>query len=245
MKIYIVNLKRSTDRKDAIINEVAKLNNSFEFYLFNAIDAKENEHIPFKEKHFSNLAKYFRGKDLTDGEFACFASHYCLWQECIKLDEPIIILEDDITIQPHFEDGIKNIMESNYNFVKLVSTFINNENKIKHNSYLSEHFILSKKVVCGTQGYYLTPFAANNFIKHSRKWYKPVDDYMESFWINNIPTITYHPPLIADNPNYNTTIERKKNKIPFRYKITRELSNFFRNIIRNIYCSFTLNISKK
>ena len=27
-------------------------------------------------------------------EMECFASHYLLWEKCIKLDEPIIILED-------------------------------------------------------------------------------------------------------------------------------------------------------
>jgi glycosyl transferase family 25 len=218
-----------------MINEVFKLNNTFDVHFFNAIDCQENEHIPFKTKYFSKLTKYFRAKDLTAGELACYASHYCMWLECIKLNEPIIVLEDDIIIENHFAEGIKNIISSNYSFVKLSSINIYSKDRAKTNHYINKNFILSHKRVDGAQGYYITPFAANAFIKHSRKWYKPVDDYMESFWIHNIPIITYHPRLIEDHPNWKTTtIEHRKIKVPFRYKITRELSQLFRDIRRQI-----------
>ena len=78
MKIYIINLKRCADRKVAMQNEVKKLSDEFEVIFFDGIDAKLNEHIQFKEKHFSKLTKYLRGKDLADSEIACFASHYLL-----------------------------------------------------------------------------------------------------------------------------------------------------------------------
>ena len=234
MKIYIINLARSPDRKIAMQNEIQKLSNNFEVHFFNAIDAKANEHIPFKEKYFSKLTKYLRGKNLSDGEIACFASHYCLWEECIKLNKPIIILEDDIIIQPHFDEGIKNIIASGYNFVKLASTFINAKNKQKTNHYINEHFIISHKGVDGSQGYYITPIIATAFIKHSIKWHKPVDNYMESFWIHNVPTITYNPQLIEDNTNYNTTIEQKTTKTPLIYKLTREISRLLLNIRKKI-----------
>jgi len=236
MKIFIINLKRSADRKIAMQNEIKKLSNNFEVIFFEAIDAKANQHSEFKNKHFSKLTKYMRGKSLNDGEIACFASHFLLWQKCIELNEPIIILEDDVIIQPHFEEGIKNIISSNYDFVKLSSININAKNKQKTNHHINEHFILSLAGVDGTQGYYITPTIAKIFIKYSTKWHKPVDNYMESFWIHTVPTITYNPRLIEDHPNYQTTtIGQKKVKVPYRYKLTRELGQLLLYIRKYFY----------
>jgi len=236
MKIFIINLERSTNRKIEMQNEMQKLNNNFEVIFFDAVDAKLNKHIFYKDKYFSKLTKYLIGKNLSDGEIACFASHFLLWEKCVELNEPIIILEDDIIIQPHFEEGIKNIVKSNYNFVKLSSINIDAKKKQKTNHHQNKHFILSLKGVDGTQGYYITPVAAKAFINHSTKWIKPVDNYMESFWIHSVPTITYTPRLIDDHPNYNTTtIEQRRVKVPYRYKFTRELSRLLLNIRKQFY----------
>ena len=252
MKIYIINLKRCEDRRMAMQLEVQKLSANFKFHIFDAIDSRADEHIFFMKKHFSKITRYLLGRDLTGGEFACFASHYSMWNECIKQNEPIIILEDDITIQPHFEEGIKSITENKYEFVKLTSTNIDSANKQKTNHLIDKHFILSFNGLDGTQGYYITPNSAKKFIKHSNKWYKPVDNYMESFWIHNIPTITYTPKLITDNLNCNdTTIENRKTKISFGYKLTREISKAFSDIRKFFYikfyprCSFCKKINSK
>jgi len=78
MKLFVINLKRSTDRKDEISKQLLKIpNDKFESLFFDAIDGSKNEHLTF-EKHFSKLAKFLRGRPLTNGELACFASHYSL-----------------------------------------------------------------------------------------------------------------------------------------------------------------------
>jgi len=239
MKIYIINLKRCEDRLIAMYNERLKLNSNFEFYVFDAIDALNNEHIEYKDKYYSKFTKYILGKDLTDGEIACFASHYCLWMKCVDLNEPIIVLEDDIIIQPHFEEGINNILDTNYRFVKLSSINTDSPNKQKTNRLINKNFILSLNGLDGTQGYYITPKVALIFYRNAKKWYKPVDNYIESFWIHNIPTITYNPRLIIDHPNYtNTTITQRKIKVPFRLKITREISKAILDVRKKLYIFF-------
>ena len=63
---------------------------------------------PGIDKHHSE--KFFRNHDLTwsyprqckkreltlRAEMGCFASHYLLWKKCVELDEPIMVLEDDV-----------------------------------------------------------------------------------------------------------------------------------------------------
>lgn len=59
MKIFIINLERSVDRKksmqkqiDTLFNENPALKEKLEFIFFKAIDARNDEHLEFKE-HFS------------------------------------------------------------------------------------------------------------------------------------------------------------------------------------------------
>ena len=140
------------------------------------------------------------------------------------------------------KECIKNIIESNYSYIKLTSTFINEKNQQKTNYFINEHFILSHKSVGGTQGYYIEPIVASFFIKYSNKWHNPVDGFMDSYWIHKIPTITYTPSLIADNLDCNlSTIGIRKNKIPYKYKVTREFTNFCRSIRKFLTYVIQLN----
>lgn len=58
MKVFIINLERSLDRKEHIQKQIQKLfeknlslKNKLEFIFFKAIDAKNKEHLEFKD-HF-------------------------------------------------------------------------------------------------------------------------------------------------------------------------------------------------
>ena len=217
MKIFIINLKRSPDRKTKMITQLEKLSNSkYEKFFFEAIDAKENQHLSFMQ-HFSYFTKYIKGRHLTDGEFACYTSHYCLWKKCIELNEPIIILEDDVGILTHFDEVTDKIINSGYHYVKLASTFNKKQFEIEPN------FFSTNIESCGALGYYLTPVAAKLLLEKSKKFYKPVDDFMDSFWIHKVRTIIYNPNAIYHNDNDTTTISDRKIKIPIRLKIIREL----------------------
>jgi len=58
---------------------------------------------------------------LTKGEIGCLASHVALWKKCVELNEPILILEDDVVFQSGYnEEKVKLLLASNnYNIVYL------------------------------------------------------------------------------------------------------------------------------
>ncbi|MDR0927950.1 MAG: glycosyltransferase family 25 protein [Ignavibacteria bacterium] len=235
MKIFIINLETEINRRNSMIFQMDSINSDKnEFIFFNAINSQKigiffNKINPF-------FSKLIRGKSLTDGEIACFASHYSLWQKCLELKEDIVILEDDVALLPDFENGLDVIKKSPYNYTKLMCLFDKKSKKINGNFYIT------RNGVSGAQGYYLTPFAARQFIEKSRAWLYPVDDYLDSFWIHKIPTIFYFPYLIKENENsLNSTIKNRKSSINIVFKISREISRF----ILNIRKLFTRNISEK
>lgn len=38
----------------------------------------------------------YKDKPLSKTQLGCYASHYILWERCIKEDKPIKVLEDDV-----------------------------------------------------------------------------------------------------------------------------------------------------
>lgn len=210
MKVFIINLERSLDRKKHMQKQIQKLfeknlslKNKLEFIFFKAIDAKNKEHLEFKD-HFSWWGSWILGRELSDGEKACFASHYKLWQECVKLDEPIIILEDDVEFSDEFlNNGIEYIdelLKSKYEYIRLCYLFD------KRLYFLSEGgYYLSFEKLAGTQGYVLQVSAAKKFLKCAKNWIYAVDDYMDMFYKHNVLNIVKKP-LFLKQANFSSVI---------------------------------------
>ncbi|HEG0272522.1 TPA: glycosyltransferase family 25 protein [Campylobacter coli] len=242
MKVFIINLERSLDRKEYMQRQNQKLfeknpnlKNKLEFIFFKAVDAKNKEHLEFKQ-HFPWWASWVYGKELDLGNRACFVSHYKLWQECIKLDEPIIILEDDVEFSDEFlnhgEEYIEELLKSEYEYVRFCYLFD------KKFYPLNENYILSFEKLAGTQGYVLKPSAANKFISKAKFIYTPVDDYMDMFYKHKVLNIVKKPLLLKHNCKLESEISnlgRTNKKLKIHRKIAREIFRLYRDISRLLY----------
>ncbi|WP_038814461.1 glycosyltransferase family 25 protein [Campylobacter jejuni] len=240
MKVFIINLERSLDRKEHMQKQIQKLfeknpslKNKLEFVFFKAIDAKNKEHLEFKD-HFSWWGSWILGRELSDGEKACFASHYKLWQECVKLDEPIIILEDDVEFSDEFLNNgteyIDELLKSKYEYIRLCYLFD------KRLYFLSEGgYYLSFEKLAGTQGYVLQVSAAKKFLKCAKNWIYAVDDYMDMFYKHNVLNIVKKP-LFLKQANFSSVIVEYGRKFSIKLilykKIAREIFRFYLNILR-------------
>lgn len=234
MKAFIINLERSLDRKEYMQRQNQKLfeknpslKNKLEFIFFKAVDAKNKEYLEFKQ-HFPWWASWVLGRE--------FASHYKLWQECIKLDKPIIILEDDVEFSDEFlnngEEYIEELSKSEYEYVRFCYLFD------KKFYPLNENYILSFEKLAGTQGYVLKPSAANKFISKAKFIYTPVDDYMDMFYKHKVLNIVKKPLLLKHNCKLESEISnlgRTNKKLKIHRKIVREIFRLYRDISRLLY----------
>src|ERR1700689_529182 len=105
MTIAVINLARSTDRRELIESNFARLGLGFEFFA--GIDAWRGEHVRFS-KYYAAAAPSDFFRPLAAGEIGCFASHYLLWQRCMESQEPLVIMEDDVVI----DDGFVRALET-------------------------------------------------------------------------------------------------------------------------------------
>ena len=224
-------------RNDEKNTPLSRNSQRFYFHFFEAVDAKDIESKKIKINHYSAiLSKFVRGKELSFGELACFASHYALWEKCVALGENIIILEDDMSFRDDFLDSIINIQDSRFEYVRLYYLF---DRKIRH---LSDRFYISYANLSGTQGYFLSPNAAKRFILHSKIWFHCIDNYMDMFFINKNPNIIYKPFCVYEDDVYakDSTIKgREKVKIKWQYNLMREISRIVLfGVYRNLYIFF-------
>jgi glycosyl transferase, family 25 len=123
MDIFVISLDRSMDRKEVF----DKHNSKYISYSYHkAVDGKT---IPL-----DTLDMILRkgSQNYSAGAIGCAMSHLQLWDKCIELNKPIIILEDDIIVSKDFKKHINNltnnllpkkwdILQLNYNFDSVLS----------------------------------------------------------------------------------------------------------------------------
>lgn len=253
IKVFIINLKRSKDRKIFMQSQIKKLfayntnlKNQLEFNFFEAVDDSKNEYLQFKS-HFPWWSSFILGRELNSNEKSCFASHYSLWIKCQKLNKPIIILEDDVIFSKEFLNNvniIKILLNANYEYIRLHYSFNKRIKKINDN------FFQSTENINGALGYFLHPNAANKFTK-KKYWFKPVDIYMDMYYYHKVSNIIYKPFLIHSSSLSSTIGERNDKPKNIMKKIIREFFRFYFYIYkisystkRGLFLCFT-NILKK
>ncbi|MFT6347601.1 MAG: glycosyl transferase family 25 [Psychromonas sp.] len=191
MKIFVISLKRSTDRRSRITKILGDANVEFEF--FDAIDAS-SPNFKYSERRAPKQTRLRFGYQLIESELACFASHFSLWEKCIALNEPILVLEDGCDISPLFSENqtLFELLVSKYHYIKLFSMFKKEYSPIVKINATSE-IVYYHKRTCGTQSYLISPYAAKQFIKNAEKFIEPVDNYMEKPWRHGISTYSFKP----------------------------------------------------
>jgi len=120
-KVYIVNLKHSTERRRNILIELEKQNIK-KFQIVDAIDGKKLQDKDLKnftcnsDKEYNSL-----GQKLTLSQIGCALSHIKIYEDFIKCDESYaLILEDDATFLDNFSDSLQKLIIKNFKYKKQV-----------------------------------------------------------------------------------------------------------------------------
>ena len=112
-KIYVINLVRRKDRR-AQVEETLNSANIPDDIPIEYIEAVDGQALPPDDTY--NIIQDFTdpGTDrvITKGEIGCGLSHQLVFEKAyneISDNENILILEDDLTIDPYFMDAVKEI----------------------------------------------------------------------------------------------------------------------------------------
>lgn len=128
MRLLIINLKQSIDRKSKIIDQLKKFNiTNYEFIEAidgnnlntSIIDEKISKRILFK------LQK--RTRPLLKTEAGCTLSHIKAYKRALEIGKRCIILEDDTILTDSFKDVIKMKLDDEYDLIYLGYTLKQND----------------------------------------------------------------------------------------------------------------------
>ncbi len=119
---------------------------------------------------------------------------FLLWQECIKLQKPIIVLEDDVLPTFDFYEKCHLSLEAiNTGLAQVVRLYALYFKRHQIKSALTHDFdwIFSPAGGMGTQGYMLSPQGAQKLLEHCPpQWILPVDTYMDAHYTHHAKTLT-------------------------------------------------------
>ena len=231
MKTFVISLEESHERRKRV--EKLLLEQGVTFLFFDAVNIKTTK---IEQYPHYNAVKTLqkKGYKLTNPEIGCYLSHYKAWQNCIELNEPIFVLEDNIKICTDLTEYLafaqKNIQT--LGIIKLGSYFtkrwskvcaVNNDiNLVKYN-----------KGGSGASSYMITPLVAQRYVSLSTEFYLAVDDFMDMEYRTNIPLFTLSPNVIARSTVQSTIGSRKiKGKLTIRKKLHIELGRVAHQIKR-------------
>ncbi|MGH1582945.1 glycosyltransferase family 25 protein [Helicobacter pylori] len=130
ISVYIISLKESQRRLDTeklVLESNEKFKGRCVFQIFDAISPKHEDFEKFVQELYdsSSLLKsdWFHSdycyQELLPQEFGCYLSHYLLWKECVKTNQPVVILEDDVALESNFMQALEDCLKSPFDFVRL------------------------------------------------------------------------------------------------------------------------------
>ncbi|GAB0028306.1 hypothetical protein VN1340_11890 [Helicobacter pylori] len=130
IQVYIISLKESQRRLDTeklVLESNEKFKGRCAFQIFDAISPKHQDFEKFVQELYDaqSMLKsdWFHSdycyQELLPREFGCYLSHYLLWKECVKTNQPIVILEDDVALESNFMQALEDCLKSPFDFVRL------------------------------------------------------------------------------------------------------------------------------
>ncbi|GAA7645320.1 hypothetical protein HpMMM59_10660 [Helicobacter pylori] len=129
-QVYIISLKESQRRLDTeklVLESNEKFKGRCVFQIFDAISPKHEDFEKLVQELYDaqSMLKsdWFHSdycyQELLPQEFGCYLSHYFLWKECVKTNQPVVILEDDVALESNFMQALEDCLKSPFDFVRL------------------------------------------------------------------------------------------------------------------------------
>ncbi|WQT19897.1 glycosyltransferase family 25 protein [Helicobacter pylori] len=219
-QVYIISLKESQRRLDTeklILESNKKFKDRCVFQIFDAISPKHEDFEKFIQELYdsSSLLKsdWFHSdycyQELLPQEFGCYLSHYLLWKECVKLNQPVVILEDDVTLESNFMQALEDCLKSPFDFVRLYGHYWGGH---KTNLCTLPIYTETEEAEAPIENHEVTPPPPN-----------PTQDVQQDFIIETQQEELSNPCKIAPQ-------KTSFNPVVFK-KIKRKLNHFIGNIL--------------
>jgi len=197
MKLYVISLPDAEERRERAAIQLADAGIDFEFF-----DALRGEQA-LGQGHFERCDDdewlLNTGREVTPAEIGCFASHRSMWQKCVELGRPIMIMEDDFQLMPGFVGAVKQVagLIGDLGFIRLQNeTRARKERVAERGAYTVWRYTkVPHSCMCNA----ITPSVAVRFLEMSRVACEPVDVFVKKFWEHGQPIYGLTPYTVTES----------------------------------------------
>lgn len=206
--IYVISITTADARRSFMQEQFDALNIPFEF--FDAVYGAETPNHPLFSKYDDQerLRRRGPGSSLSPAALGCYASHYLLWQRCVQLDQPVIVLEDDTVLEPAFTTFYHHAKDfaSAYGLVWMQPGRRETHRDIPLGNFQGFEVKKFARGPGGTAGYLISPAVAQRMLDYSTTWIYPVDTSMKRFFEHGVEAIGIDPVCVRHSGNLGTYI---------------------------------------
>jgi glycosyl transferase family 25 len=202
--IYVINMDSSIERWTSTHSRLQEIGLAAE--RFPATVGKLLSEQELKEWYDSERNAKQHHRPQTLGEIGCYISHYRVWQKVVDEQIPFcIVLEDDLTIEPHLAsviDGLKHI--NHWDIIKLSD---NRDNPFIDTVELNAELTLGNylKVPNGCQGYAVSLAGATKLLAR-KPFFRPVDVDLQFHSELNLQLMGIQPYSVAEDRSFQSDI---------------------------------------
>lgn len=228
--VFVINLPESAARRESIERQAAHLGFSPQF--IEAVDGRAGPHPLFDHV---NEAKRLRlkGRPFKPGELGVWASHYQLWERCVRENQIMVILEDDAQLKPNFIAFLEHAghVAELFPYLRLFEGSSASKKLATVGGFDIHRYWRNP---LRTTGYLLAPSAAKAFLSQADEWVLPVDDYMDLAWLHGVDCLGIKPGCLMEETEFESTIQTRaaKERLSPLHKMRREA---FRHYLRMRY----------
>jgi len=209
MQIFVINLKKDSDRRRKISQQLDSLGVVFSFFEgVNGRELKDEELLSaYKPKRSIDKSKRL----LTQGEIGCALSHFNIYQK--MLDENIdraIVLEDDAVIGKNFLEAIDVVAHLPCNWEIFLLGYSSSREipcnfklDLVGNSTVFNVGISPKSRGC-LHGYVISKSGAERMLSYKDSLYQPIDMYTADYRMINSYVI--YPRVVYQNKDLESSI---------------------------------------
>ena len=197
MKLYVISLPDAGERRERAAIQLADAGMTFEFF-----DALCGEQA-MAEGHFDRCDVddwlLNTGRDVTPAEIGCFASHRSMWQKCVELGEPIMVMEDDFQLLPGFADAVTQVagLIEDFGFIRLQDEKRARKERVAARGAYTVWRYTKAPHSCMCNA--ITPSVAEQFVEMTRVVREPVDVFVKKFWQHGQPIYGLTPYTVTES----------------------------------------------